>query len=118
MYQEDLLPFVIELVEGFQRLSLESTSNSCLLQMDFLGELLYPSVRRRICSVILTLVDVLLKVYGRHMTYRTVRGMRFSSTHSKSQDQRSRSPLNHYTRIRRLFVSRRDLKRVLLRSIF
>lgn len=35
-----------------------------------------------------------------------------------AQDQRSRSPLNHYTRIRRFFVSRRDLKRVLLRSIF
>ena len=63
MYQGDLLPFVIELVGGFQSLSLESTRNSCLLQMDFLGELLYPSVQRRICSVILTLADVLLKAY-------------------------------------------------------
>ena len=77
MYQGDLSPFVIALVGGFRSLSLESTSNFCLLQMDFLRELLYPSVRQHICSVILILVDVLLKAYGRHMTYRAVRGMRF-----------------------------------------
>ena len=118
MYQGDLSPFVIALVGGFRSLSLESTSNFCLLQMDFLGELLYPSVRQHICSVILILVDVLLKAYGRHMTYRAVRGMRFLSTHSKPQDQRSKLSLNHYTRIRRLSVSRRDLKRGLLKSIF